>query len=126
MFSLKNVKLAKFALIVTAVFVVFVIANNLTEETKELSVSTAISLLTDILLKQGVEFGGEEEKLAWDLDSIYIIEIEGTAAYAIYLRYGDDIESVMAFRRYGTYAISQDGHKAYFLNIATDQWEPLN
>ena len=67
-----------------------------------------------------------EEKLWWDLSCLDVTEIKNEEAYVVDLRYGPNIESVMSGRRFGTYAISKTGSKAYMLNIAAECWEPLN
>lgn len=68
----------------------------------------------------------EGKKVVWGIDELGKAEIEGKDCYLLDLRYADEEENgVMAGRRLGSYAFSQDGEQYYELNAAEDSWNRI-
>lgn len=65
--------------------------------------------------------------LTWVTDEMKEVEIEGANCYTADLRYSDEeeINSEMADRLYGIYAVSESGDIFYQYNMAEDVWEQM-
>lgn len=100
--------------------------SHITSRSNSITEEEAISILTQELSKHGIKLYGENYSLFWDKDCIYEKIINDHKCYVLDLQYEETMESVMAYRRFGTYAISTDGKKCYYLNIAESTWVDLN